>query len=104
MAEHSPIVIIDPRDDVGVALRALEAGEAVASGVACRQPIPPGHKVAIRASAAGAEVRKYGWPIGRATRSIEAGEHVHVHNLSTALTGEERYTFQAAPPAAARAA
>ena len=104
MAEHSPIVIIDPRDDVGVALRALEAGEAVASGVACRQPIPPGHKVALRAIATDAEVRKYGWPIGRATRSIEAGEHVHVHNLSTALTGEERYAFQAAPPAAARAA
>jgi altronate hydrolase len=48
---------------------------------------------------AGAEVRKYGWPIGRATCDIAAGDHVHTHNLATALTAHEEYTY--APSVAA---
>jgi hypothetical protein len=29
----------------------------------------------------GSEVLKYGAPIGRLTRPVTTGEHVHVHNL-----------------------
>jgi altronate hydrolase len=44
--------------------------------------IPAGHKLAIRSVEAGAPVRRYGQIIGFATRDIQAGEHVHTHNLA----------------------
>ena len=100
MAAHFPIVIIDPSDDVGIALRALEAGEAVAPDVKTAEPIPAGHKVALKAVAAGEPVRKYGFPIGRARVAIAPGEHVHSHNLATALTAHEAYSFHPKPAAA----
>ena len=46
--------------------------------------IPFGHKVCVRDLAAGAEVLKYGQVIGRASRAIRAGEHVHTHNVEAA--------------------
>jgi altronate hydrolase len=99
MAALSPTVIIDPSDDVAVALRAVEPGEAVAPGVEASQPIPAGHKVAIRAVKVGEPVRKYGFPIGRARADIAPGEHVHTHNLATDLSSREAYAFR--PRAAA---
>ncbi len=48
---------VDPRDDVAVALRDLAAGEALNLVIA--EPIPKGHKVALRAIAAGEAVHKY---------------------------------------------
>jgi altronate hydrolase len=93
MAEVSPTVIIDPSDDVAVALRAIEPGEAVAPGVRAVDAIPAGHKVALKAVAAGAPVRKYGFPIGRARAGISRGEHVHTHNLATDLSARETYAF-----------
>lgn len=68
------LLLIDPDDDVGIAVRDLPdpAGARV----------PAGHKVAVRDLRAGDLVRKYGRVIGRATRPIRAGEHVHGHNLA----------------------
>jgi hypothetical protein len=71
-------------DDVAVALRPLAAGDRVRFGdeqIAIEEAIPPGHKFAARAIAAGALVRKYGQVIGRAPAAIGAGKHVHVHNV-----------------------
>ena len=42
----------------------------------------PGHKIAIESIALDDAVVKYGQPIGKVTRAIEVGEHVHLHNLS----------------------
>lgn len=78
-------------DGVAVALRPLSAGSTVAVGgvkVVLAQDIAQGHKFALRVHAAQEPVVKYGLPIGRATQAIAAGEHVHVHNLATALDGE----------------
>jgi altronate hydrolase len=61
-------LLLRPEDDVAVAVRELPG-------------VPRGHKVAVRALAAGAKVRKYGQVIGVATAPIAAGEHVHTHNL-----------------------
>jgi altronate hydrolase len=94
----SDLHVVHADDDVGIALRALEAGETVA-GLAMRVAIPKGHKVALRSVAAGADVRKYGWPIGKAIAAIEPGEHVHTHNLTTKLSNLESYAY--APAAAA---
>jgi altronate hydrolase len=39
-------------------------------------------------------VRKYGWPIGRATASIERGAWIHSHNLGTQLEGTLGYVYE----------
>lgn len=98
MSTGSATLVIDPRDDVGVALAPIAAGEMVAGAVRATTGIPAGHKVALRSVAIGQPVRKYGWPIGRATRAIAAGEHVHSHNLATALSGVETYAYEPATP------
>jgi len=100
MSELSATLVIDPRDDVAVALRPVMAGDPVAEGLVATADIPAGHKVALRAIAAGEAVRKYGWPIGRATQAIAAGAHVHSHNLATSLSGVETYAYEPAAPEA----
>jgi altronate hydrolase len=69
-------------DDVAVAIRKIPAGTQVGAFTACDE-IPMAHKVALHTIPAGAQVRKFGVPIGRATRDIAAGELVHVHNLAS---------------------
>jgi altronate hydrolase len=70
-------------DDVVVALDQLLPGAVLAGeGVTVAGLVPPGHKLAVRAVAAGAPVRRYGQIIGFASRAIELGQHVHVHNLA----------------------
>lgn len=78
-------------DGVAVALRALSAGDKVSvagTDIVLAQDIAQGHKFALHDHAAQEPVIKYGLQIGRTTRAIAAGEHVHVHNLATALDGE----------------
>lgn len=85
MTRTSDLLVLHPADDVGVAVAGLQAGAELggqAGRVLTIGPIPPGHKVALRAIGAGAPVRKYGQVIGFASAPIAAGEHVHVHNLA----------------------
>lgn len=87
---------IAPEDDVAVALADLEPGAHVSidgTPLDIAEPIPRGHKVALRDIAAGETVRKLGWPIGRTTRNIARGSHVHTHNLATALAGLNEYVY-----------
>lgn len=86
-------------DDVAVALRDLTSQESIQVGdriVVTTAAIPRGHKLAIRAVPAGQAVRKYGWPIGRATADIAVGSHVHSHNLETLLSGTDQYEYVSA--------
>ena len=78
-----PLVIrIHPADDVVIARQQLVGGTAIASeGVTVIGLVPPGHKVAVRAIAQGAPVRRYNQIIGTAKQPIAAGQHVHTHNL-----------------------
>ena len=60
-------LVISERDNVATALEALEPGrqlEIDGDVVDVREPIPSGHKVALRDIAAGEAVIKYGSPIG----------------------------------------
>jgi altronate hydrolase len=87
---------VDSRDDVATALRDLAAGETVVLGtgtVTLCEPVAKGHKVAVRPIEAGAEVVKFGWPIGRATAEIAAGAHVHTHNVRTLLEEAQQYAY-----------
>lgn len=52
-----------------------------------------GHKYALTDIAKGEQVIKYGFPIGIASEDITKGEHIHSHNLKTALSGELEYTY-----------
>ena len=82
-------IVIDPLDNVATAITDLEAGCIVTvrreleKKVKVRQPIPFGHKFALRRIKKGEKIIKYGEVIGRATKSIEEGEHVHIHNVES---------------------
>lgn len=52
-----------------------------------------GHKYAVCDIKMGEDIIKYGYPIGTAKQDVKAGEHVHSHNLKTALSGEKEYTY-----------
>jgi altronate dehydratase len=80
------LVLDAPRDNVAVALTALSVGEVVrltSWELAVQVPIPFGHKLATRSIRAGDPVIKYGETIGIAAADIAAGEHVHVHNVTS---------------------
>ncbi len=80
-------------DNVATLLEDAQAGDDVL-GVALATDAPRGHKVALRPIAPGEPVMKYGFPIGRATRQVSAGEHVHSDNLHTGLSGTLAYRFE----------
>jgi (2R)-sulfolactate sulfo-lyase subunit alpha len=86
------ILMHEPNDDVGVAVRDLKAGEEVSAVTLEGQPVgtvtlvndvPLGHKVAMKDIPAGKDVLKYNRVIGVATQAAPRGAHVHTHNLKT---------------------
>jgi altronate hydrolase len=93
-------LIIDPRDNVAVALGDLAQGELIAlpaGGVCLKEKIAAGHKLALTDLAEGEAVIKYGHSIGRTTVSIPAGGWVHTHNLESALAGPDSYAYRRQP-------
>jgi hypothetical protein len=89
-AESDPrLLLLSPKDNVLVARQKIEAGETMrvaGTAIAAEKTILLGHKIACCAIAEGEKVMKYGAPIGSATRRIEPGEHVHVHNMKSDYT------------------
>ena len=85
---------IHPDDNVAVALHAISAG-TVFNGIAAKTDIPQGHKMALRDLAPDSQVMKYGFSIGHTTASVTAGDWVHTHNMTTNLSGEMEYTYDA---------
>lgn len=83
------LLLLHPGDSVYVLRDQIAAGEMVlVAGIAVAFPLALGlgHKIARLAIAAGEPVIKYGAPIGRATRNIAPGDHVHLHNLTSDYT------------------
>jgi altronate hydrolase len=90
---------IHPADTVAVTLSSLAPGDRLQAGgvhTIARESVPCGHKIALVDIAAGANVIKYGAPIGHATRPISAGDWVHLHNLATNLDQEQNYRYRPA--------
>ncbi|HEY3742500.1 MAG TPA: altronate dehydratase family protein, partial [Bryobacteraceae bacterium] len=76
---------LNPADNVAIARVPLSRGQQVricAEDISVAEPIPVGHKVAIQAIRAGGAVIRYGAFIGKASRDIARGAHVHSHNLA----------------------
>ncbi len=72
------------QDSVVVALKELPQGtkiQVAGTEISLRQTIPPGHKIAIKTLEPDESIWKFGWPIGLTKCRVEAGEHVHSHNL-----------------------
>jgi len=79
----SPFIRIHPADNVVIARSQLLGGTVLeGEGVTVAGLVPPGHKIATRAIAAGEPVRRYNQIIGTATQAIAPGQHVHTHNLA----------------------
>jgi (2R)-sulfolactate sulfo-lyase subunit alpha len=86
-------LIHDAHDDVGVVVvEEIDAGQQLTGWcmetdetvtVKTLEPIPLGHKIALRDIKAGEDVIKYGEIIGRAVADIATGAHLHVHNTKT---------------------
>ncbi len=79
------VIVIHRKDNVAVAMREIEAGEAIV-GVESKElkagaDIPPSHKVALTSIPKGEPVIKYGESIGLADESIRPGDWVHTHNI-----------------------
>jgi altronate hydrolase len=72
-------------DDVAVALQMLVPGDHV-EDIIVREPIPVGHKVALRAINAGELISKYATRIAICTARVAAGEHVHTHNATMPMS------------------
>ena len=87
---------IHPSDSVAVATQeAVKGTEVTISGqtLTLRQDIPFGHKVALCDIAEGKSVIKYGAVIGHATETIHIGDWVHMHNMTTDLSGQLEYSY-----------
>jgi altronate dehydratase small subunit len=83
-------LVIKRQDNVATAIRDIPSGQTVTVGleeesmtIRAHQDIAMGHKLAIRPIKSGEDILKYGTVIGRATQDIEAGGHVHVHNVES---------------------
>lgn len=85
-------IIINPLDNVAVALADLEKGE-LAEGVTLAEDVKKGHKFALRPIANGENIIKYGVPIAHATKDIAVGEWVHTHNVKTNLSENLEYEY-----------
>ncbi len=95
MRSSTGIIVINEQDNVAVTLVELPAGTTVSirpeqhiEKITLISHIPSGHKFAIRHIDQGEAVIKYGEMIGRSTKTIRRGEHVHVHNVVSQSKGE----------------
>ncbi|MDH6356383.1 altronate dehydratase family protein [Parabacteroides sp. PF5-9] len=92
----SKFIQIHPIDNVAVAVCDLQKGDLLSvdnRAITLLDPIPAGHKLALYAIPQGANVIKYGYPIGQAITAISAGEHLHTHNLKTNLCDDIDYFY-----------
>ncbi|QRF75863.1 galactarate dehydratase [Thermoplasmatales archaeon] len=79
-------------DFVGVATYDIKKGEEVEgvflsngqkTSVKAIEDISLGHKIALRDIKNGDKILEYSEPVGKATKDIKKGEHVHIHNIKT---------------------
>ncbi len=98
-----------PADNVATLLSAVSKSKIFLCGAATGQltahgDIELGHKIAVRNIQSGKPIVKFGVVIGQASRNIEEGEWVHLHNcislldersgtldLHTGLPGDTQY-------------
>ncbi len=101
-AAHPPLTIrMHDADNVAIVANdgGLSAGTALDSGLVLRDTVPQGHKVALRAIAAGEAVLRYNVPVGYAKQPIAAGSWVHERLLEIPAARELQDLPMATRPA-----
>ncbi|MGH6945566.1 MAG: UxaA family hydrolase [Geminicoccaceae bacterium] len=94
------VIRLSDRDNVAVAAKSIAKGSKLkidGQELVALDPIPFAHKIALGPIDEGAQVFKYGVPIGRAKVPIERGRHVHVHNIKSDYVNNQVDFFE--PPA-----
>ncbi len=81
---------IDNDDNVAVLVDNVEVGMKVlvktgntSMTIISKDIIRKGHKIALMDIKKGENIIKYGESIGIATRDIQTGQHVHIHNVES---------------------
>lgn len=103
-----PALVIDPTDNLAVALRALAAGETVdldRRAITLVEAIPAKQKFTLVDFAIGSRATMYGVTVGVATRAIPQGGLVNTENLkhdADGFTGKPRATYQWTAPSVDR--
>lgn len=80
------LLLLAPEDNVCAAATRIPKGSKLqveGAEIVATEDVEVGHKVARREIAQGDKVLKYGAPIGSATRDIQPGERVHLHNMKS---------------------
>ena len=78
------LLVLNPKDNIAVALAELNAGENIDQDnlkFKVLEAIPRGHKIATCDIKKSAGIIKYGERMGHAIKEIPMGAHVHVHNV-----------------------
>ena len=89
MEPTARVLLIDPRDNIAVALENILAGAVITvmspnpRTITAREMIPFAHKIALHRVDKGQALTKFGVPIGFATDDISEGEWVHYHNVKS---------------------
>jgi len=94
--EQVPFLKINPADSVVVCLRPFKKGETITvdgKTITVLQDTPAGHKVLTSDAPEGTNIIKYGYPIGHAKTSLQAGQWVNENNLKTNLAGTLTYEY-----------
>ena len=93
MAERIAIQV-SPGDNVVTVVEEARAGDVIRymtpegpQELVALEKVPFGHKVALQDLPAGQQVIKYDEVIGTTSGAIRRGEHVHVHNVRSAVQG-----------------
>ena len=91
----SRYILINPADNVAVALTPLKAGAEIGLkvGIVLKDDIPQGHKFAVADIPNGGNVIKYGFPIGHVVKDVTKGCHIDHNILKTNLEGISDYTY-----------
>ena len=91
MATH--FIVHDKADTVGVVVvEDVKAGQDLTGWIMetdetislkAVDPVPLGHKIALKEIKNGDTLLKYGHDVGRAVADIGKGRHVHINNMKT---------------------
>lgn len=77
-SRENPVIRITEKDNVAIVISetGLVPGSKLFDGITIKEPVPPGHKVALSKIRKGEAVVRYGVPIGHAKNTIDKGEWV----------------------------
>jgi altronate dehydratase small subunit len=80
------VLVLAPGDNVAIAksdIPAATALQVMGVTVTLKAAMETGHKFAFLKVAKGGGITKYGAPIGVATKDIEPGDSMHIHNVTS---------------------